>query len=132
MFTHSANLQRFDERSQMESGFPRYVHGNAQDSWQFLTFEGQACSLRRAFTSSRRGFLVIGLKVRRNQPQSSKIGPKLRTILNLHVCWLLWTSVLRKQWMLRTDVPSAMPLQGREEHESLREPCDQIEELFRD
>jgi len=31
-----------------------------------------------------------------------------------------------------TDVPSGMPLQGREEHESLREPCDQIEELFRD
>src|SRR5207302_2492206 len=33
---------------------------------------------------------------------------------------------------LRTHIPSGMPLQGREEHESLREPCDQIEELFRD
>ncbi len=45
MFTHYANLQRFDERSQVESGFPRYVHGNAHDSWQFLTCEGQTCSL---------------------------------------------------------------------------------------
>jgi hypothetical protein len=50
----------------------------------------------------------------------------------VRLCWLLWTSVLRKLWILRTDVPSAMPLQGREEHESLREPGDQIEELFRD
>ncbi len=35
----------------MESGFPRYVHGHAQDSWQFLTCVGQTCSLRRAFTT---------------------------------------------------------------------------------
>jgi len=33
---------------------------------------------------------------------------------------------------LRTDIPSGMPLEGREEKESLRELCDQIEELFRD
>src|SRR5207253_423136 len=33
---------------------------------------------------------------------------------------------------LRTHIPSGMPLEGREENESLREPCDQIEELFRD
>jgi len=33
---------------------------------------------------------------------------------------------------LRTDLPSGMPLQGREKNESLREPGDQIEELFRD
>ena len=41
-----ANLQVGDERRQMGSGFSRKFCPSAQDSWQFLTFEGQTCSLR--------------------------------------------------------------------------------------
>ncbi|WP_201394110.1 hypothetical protein [Ktedonobacter sp. SOSP1-52] len=39
------NLQDIDETSQMRSGFPGNVDTRAQHWGQFLTFEGQTCSL---------------------------------------------------------------------------------------
>src|SRR5215471_7356263 len=33
------------------AAFPGNACPSAQDSWQFLTFEGQTCSLRRSFTT---------------------------------------------------------------------------------
>ena len=36
----------------MGSGFPRYIRTSAHDSGQVLTFEGQTCSLGRAFTTN--------------------------------------------------------------------------------
>ncbi len=56
------------------------LSGNRQ---QMLTFEGQTCSLRRAFTTSFRRLLVIDLNVRRNQPQCSNFAFKVRASKNL-------------------------------------------------
>ena len=45
----------WEKVDQMGSGFSRKGCPSAHDSWQFLRFEGQTCSLRRAFTSKRGG-----------------------------------------------------------------------------
>ncbi len=52
------NLQLLLDTDQMESAFFRNISPSAQDSWQFLRFEGKICSLRRAFTSSGSAFRV--------------------------------------------------------------------------
>src|SRR5947209_6590091 len=41
-------------------------------------------------------------------------------------------SLASQRTLFSTDVPSGVPLRGREENESLREPRDQIEVFFRD
>jgi hypothetical protein len=45
-----AHLQNVDGRSLMQSTFPCHVQANAHDWRQMLMFEGQTCSLGRAFT----------------------------------------------------------------------------------
>src|SRR5437868_4856484 len=61
---------------------PRNACPSAQHSGQMLAFEGKTRSHSRAFTRSS-SFVVNGVKVRRNQPQGSKIGLKVRTRQNL-------------------------------------------------
>src|SRR5436305_12854109 len=57
------------------SGFPRQLHSSAHDSRRLLTFH-----LIYQFAITH---LVNGVKVRRNQPQGSKSGLKVRTRQNL-------------------------------------------------
>jgi hypothetical protein len=54
------NLQDIDETSQMRSGFPGNVDTSAHHAGQFLTFEGQTCSLGKSFT--RRAMKQAGKK----------------------------------------------------------------------
>src|SRR2546425_8081477 len=69
----------------MRSGLPRYVPTSAHASWQVLMFRGQSCSHFRSFTTAssvlgaaRATMMVIGVNVRRNQPQGSNVGLNVR------------------------------------------------------
>jgi hypothetical protein len=79
LLSSTVNFQPWHARSRFRSHVLRRYMAPAHDSGQMCRFEGKIRSLFGSFTTH----LVIGLNVRRNQPQSSNVGLNVRSSTEL-------------------------------------------------